>query len=615
MKGKIAGIIASGLMVSLGLVSCSTSPATNSGPAQGQQSTAAQQNAQTTAPQQAAKTEAKPAAQAPQYGGTLHLGISADVTTWDDATQGGPGGWDSLLTNQELWGGDWTKGPAGGNGTKDTDWGNTGYDTFKNKTGYIAESWQINVDAQNQQATVVYKIRPGIHWATNPNSPTSVQVGGRELTADDVLASMKQATTDSKAYVYRSNAELRNIDISKTGPMEITVKTPVANLVTALSRFGDALRIYPAEVRDKMADWKNRVGTGPFVLTDYVAGSTVTFQKNVNYWMKDPIGPGKGNQLPYLDGIQLFVIPDLSTRLAAFRTGKIEEIDGLTWEDANQIKKESPQMPQAQGGYYNIFPMFMRTDKAPLNDVRVRRALMMGTDFNTIKDSFNGGLGTIITFPYEYYPDYADLYLGLDDPWIPASVKELYTYNPDKAKQLLAEAGLPNGFKTSIMCMADEASYFEMISSMWAKIGVTLAIDVKDAPTRSKILDSQAWDGMSTSGKGPVAIYYTSPQLQGVSSSAINNSYINDPYINETLAKVRLLAATNEKDALALTKEMTKHVLDQAYAIPRPSYRSFTFWWPWLKNYSGEISVGYFDYFNWTQFVWLDQSLKQSMGH
>ena len=52
--------------------------------------------------------------------------------------------------------------------------------------------------------------------------------------------------------------------------------------------------------------------------------------------------------------------------------------------------------------------------------------------------------------PYYDCKEYADLYLGLDDPEMPASVKELYSYNPDKAKELLKEAGYPNGFKTSL---------------------------------------------------------------------------------------------------------------------------------------------------------------------
>src|ERR1035437_3121169 len=87
-----------------------------------------------------------PSGQTPKYGGTIQLAQAQDISSFDDATQGGPGGVPNSLFTQELWGGDWTKGNAGGYGTKATDWGSTGYDTVANQAGYLAQSWAINVD-------------------------------------------------------------------------------------------------------------------------------------------------------------------------------------------------------------------------------------------------------------------------------------------------------------------------------------------------------------------------------------------------------------------------------------------------------------------------------------
>ena len=66
------------------------------------------------------------------------------------------------------------------------------------------------------------------------------------------------------------------------------------------------------------------MGNGPFIMKDFVSNSSATFVRNPNYWGKDPIGPGKGKQLPYLDRIDLFIIADTSTNQAAFRTGKLD---------------------------------------------------------------------------------------------------------------------------------------------------------------------------------------------------------------------------------------------------------------------------------------------------
>ncbi len=78
-----------------------------------------------------------------------------------------------------------------------------------------------------------------------------------------------------------------------------------------------------------MQDWRNSVGTGPFMLTDFVSNSKATFVRNPNYWMKNPCGPGEGDQLPYVDGVKLLIIPDPATAVSAFRTGKLDLLSGL----------------------------------------------------------------------------------------------------------------------------------------------------------------------------------------------------------------------------------------------------------------------------------------------
>ena len=101
--------------------------------------------------------------------------------------------------------------------------------------------------------------------------------------------------------------------------------------------------VVPPEVMQKygdMTNWKNSVGTGPFMLTDWIPGSEAVYVRNPNYWMKDPIGPGKGNQLPYLDGVSIVILPDASTQQAALRTAKIDQISGYNIEDDSQHEKD-----------------------------------------------------------------------------------------------------------------------------------------------------------------------------------------------------------------------------------------------------------------------------------
>ena len=86
--------------------------------------------------------------------------------------------------------------------------------------------------------------------------------------------------------------------------------------------------------------------------------------------------------------------------------------------------------------------MAMRMDQKPFNDIRVRRAMNLAINKKEIIDSFYGGNAEMHTYPFP--PSFKDVYTPLEK--LPPSARELYTYNPEKAKKLLAEAGYPNGF-------------------------------------------------------------------------------------------------------------------------------------------------------------------------
>ena len=289
--------------------------------------------------------------------------------------------------------------------------------------------------------------------------------------------------------------------------------------------------IYPKEVVDKygdMTDWHNSVGTGPFMLTDYVSASQATLVRNPNYWMTDPIGPGKGNQLPYLDQVRWLIIPDMSTQLAAMRTARIDWIYNLSPENATDMRKvtglkEGTQQPQAVGVLY------MRTDRAPFNDVRVRQALTMAINWKEMNDSLYGGLAQVITFPYWRVKGYEAIYMGVDDPDTPDSVKELFTYHPDKAKQLLADAGFPTGFKTNLILSNAEADidYYSIVKEYWSKIGVDLTLDPRDPVTLLTLDSTFSYDQMITDGQSPPSTYPV--QGQFTNTTWVNLSLIRDP--------------------------------------------------------------------------------------
>ncbi|MFC2056774.1 ABC transporter substrate-binding protein [Chloroflexota bacterium] len=620
MQKKIAWVVVSGLMA-LSLVMASCAPAV----VEEEEEEVVEEEVMEEEEEEEAVA---PTVEVPKYGGMLRVGQSKNLTNFCLITGQAQGARTAFITNEGLWGGDWTRGPAGGYGTNESNWSGTIY-SGRLRDGRIAESWELPTKIEGETGAIIFHIRQGIHWALNPASEASSLVGGRELTADDVIFCMKQSITEEVAYLYKVHPELRTAKITSPEPWTVKLEIPWDSLATAIERFGGWLKIVPPEVMAKygtMGDWKVSVGTGPFMLTDVVPGSTATMMRNPNYWMKDPIGPGKGNQLPYMDGVKYFMIPDRSTMLAALRTAKLDWLGRgsakfgaeIPLKDVIGLKKTTPQLMSKNAALTDIGnTIAFKLDREPFNDIRVRRAMMMAIDFEAIKRDLFLGEAQIVVFPISYCKDYADAYYGPDEqgqwpPDCPESIKELYTYNPEKARALLAEAGYSDGFKTNIIIGSTTVvDYYSVIADMWSKVGIDLEIRPRESGSFSTIRNTKNFDQMACTYRPKVSQTYMMVNIHG--SSVNNQSDINDPVVNEAYPKIQAAAITDVGEANRLYKELMPYVLDQVWAIPKVSSYLYTLWWPWLKNYSGEIHLGSQSlFFNW---VWIDQELKKSMGY
>ncbi|MFC2014954.1 ABC transporter substrate-binding protein [Chloroflexota bacterium] len=497
------------------------------------------------------------------------------------------------------------------------------YDIWEHKGGLIAEKTEWTTDYDKGEGTIIYTIRQGVNFILDPDSESSRMVGGRECNADDVVAYLTKVTTNPISYIYRTNHALRNAKIEKTGPWEVSVTVPIDALITGIFRFGDVTHIMPKELLDYdlISQWKNSFGTGSYYIDDWVPSSAAVMVKNPDYWMTNPVGPGKGDQLPYIDKIRFLFIPDLSTRHAALRTAKVDRMGGFEWEDAVMMRDTTVGLLERAGlpGSVSNSPesLDFPADTPPFDDVRVRRALHMATDLQAIDDALANDSNLLLNWPFPLTPGYEDLYLGLDDPDCPESVKELFVYNPEKAKELLAEAGYPDGFKTKALMVSSRVDYWAIIKDMWLDVGVDLALDVRDSGVRTTILNKgSGYEGLTDGGMAPVSVFHSCPTLTGTPSQPANTSHIFDPVIDEGLEEIRHLVLTEGMPAgMARMRELLKYILPSAYAVPIPRVPKYMFWWPWLKNYSGETTIGYFNDTTFASYIWIDQDLKKSMGY
>jgi len=379
------------------------------------------------------------------------------------------------------------------------------------------------------------------------------------------------------------------------------------------------------EVVDKygdLRDWKVHVGTGPFMLTDYVPASSMLLVRNPTYFMNDPLHPE--NQLPYIDSVVGLIIPDTSTQYAAFRTGKLDRMASIAAEDSAAFLKRQPALGYTTKLVASAQPSGrMDKQELPFKDIRVRQALNLAVDKEAILRDYYKGQGVLFALPVTPLPAHKNLFTPLEEmpkePTISGSqctVPELFTYNPEKAKQLLKEAGYPNGFKTEIVCTAVQVDFLAIIQNYLSKVGVDMVLKPLDTVVRTQVYRTRAQPEMITAG----ALDWTYPQTMiTISNTYDNSSFINwdgkDEVINKAYATVQANFGVNDKLAQKTLKEFYPYELEQALMIWLPAYNSYTMWWPWVQGYHGESVVGYDEQEIWTQYLWIDQALKKSMGY
>jgi peptide/nickel transport system substrate-binding protein len=541
----------------------------------------------------------------PEYGGTLNFAWTTNIQGWDHAKY--PAGflsqmnliYDSLVID------DWSKGLAG---TGEANW-NVGQQKRIDYTiGELAESFELP-----EQGKFIFHIRHGVHFALNPNNPASQLVGGREVTADDVVFSLKRQLESPMCFLAVSEPQMaKSTTVTKIDDWTVEVRTPPSTL-DPMWLLLPGREIIPPEIVQKygdLTDWRNAVGTGPFMATEYVPGSSVTFIRNPNYFLKDPCGPGKGNQLPYIDAVKVLIMPDISTQLAALRTGKVDQLSMLTHDDAVSLIKTNPELQydKALGGSMIIS---MRTDRPdlPFKDKRVRQALMMAIDFEAIRDILDGGDSEILSFPLANIKGYQKAFMPMDE--MPDSVKALYSHNVKKAKQLLADAGYADGFKTKVATWnnPDYIDFLSLVKDMWSEIGVDLAIQPLEFGAYMGLSLSKKYDEMMYSffvQPGPYAQLFA---FRG--PSTFNRSWVSDSRVDATYQEILKYNLVDQAKVDKLHHDLMPYVLEQAWYIPRPNPYMYTFWQPWVKNYHGEIDLGYNR--SWPKFIWIDQKLKEKM--
>ncbi len=543
------------------------------------------------------------AAETVKTNGTLtftELVPTVNPMTWDIADWVWKHGYDTGFVTEHLIIGDLQKGPRG---SKKFPFENNAWIPPDIQTGQLLEKWEV----KKKPLQLIFHLRKGVMWQEKPF------MKAREFVADDVIYAANRLKNSPKAIP---------LYMDFIGKMEAPDKyTVIINMPEFAAdwyyRLGwgyyDGIQAKEQETAPGgPKKWQNLTGTGPYMLTEYKDGHSQTYTRNPNYWGSETVG-GKKYKLPFTEKIVMMLIKDESTRMTALRTGKLDLMMAVDWKYYDDLKKNVPQLKWARHLGTGNFTVALRMDKKPFNDIRVRRAMNLAVNKQEIIKSMFGGNAELHTYPFP--PTFKEVYTPLDK--LPPSVRELYTYNPEKAKKLLAEAGYPNGF--SFKAQVSNAGQVgldiaAMVVSYLAKVGVKLELETMDYPSyMSRMFRKNHSEGyfFANDHGGP----YSNLRKNYLTGQTWNPHMMADPYVDKTWDEIVQNPNLTDKQAFEALKKLSIYISEQVPCIILPTAYFYTAWWPWVKNYYGEIRTGAHQSAPIISRIWVDEEMKKKMGY
>jgi len=315
----------------------------------------------------------------------------------------------------------------------------------------LASAWKVSPDGK----TYTFTLRQGVKFSN-----------GQLLTADDVKFSLDRFGDP------KTNQLLANVAFGYGSSQVVDAQTVQVNLTQPVAAFLYNISIFPAFIVPKnlvetqgAAFYKNPVGTGPFMVKEFAAGSHVTFVKNPNYWES-----GK----PYLDEVRFNFATDSNSRLLALQGGQAQIADGVLFSQIQKVQADknlalqSVKVPLFVG-------LWLNHQRGPLADVNVRKAMQLALDRDLINKSIFRGTGTV--------PN--SVLMPLKDD-APASKVKPYTYDVAAAKKSMAASAFAQGFTTTLQYPSGYDYYKQLALLMQQElkaIGITLQLVEEPAAT------------------------------------------------------------------------------------------------------------------------------------
>lgn len=309
----------------------------------------------------------------------------------------------------------------------------------------LAESWVISDDRK----TYTFTLREDVKFSD-----------GADFTAEDVKFSIDRVKSDAWTISLKSYMDVvDSVEVVSPTEAKVTLKAPSNEwLFQMTSRIGAMFSRTGVENLPTKP-----IGTGPYVVDEWVRGDSIVMKANPDYW---------GEQ-PALSTVTLKYFKDSTALNNALLSGGIDVISSVQAPDALRQFEGDDQYQIIEGTTNGELTMALNSDSPNLEDERVRQAITHAIDKQAVVDTAWAGYGTVI-----------GSMVPPTDPWY-EELTDIYPYDPEKAKQLLAEAGKSNlKLRFRVPNLPYAVAPAQVVQSQLAEVGIEATIDVLEFPAR-----------------------------------------------------------------------------------------------------------------------------------
>ncbi|MDO4284144.1 MAG: ABC transporter substrate-binding protein [Eubacteriales bacterium] len=417
------------------------------------------------------------------------------------------------------------------------------YDEDGNIIGQLASEWEA--DAEN--ATLLFTLADGVTFSD-----------GTAFNAEAVKWNIEK-------YQEAGRSEVNNVDsvdVIDEKTVQINLKEWNSSSLELVGFF--IYYMSPTAYEEQGVEWlrSNSCGTGPFVVSGFEQGVSVSYTKNENYHVEGQ---------PYLDGVEFTIYADATTLENSLRAG---EIDVVTYADVdlwNNVQNDSNYTVDRNANGQGVESVGLIPSSAdesdPFYDARVRQAFCYAVDWDTLVSSLSYGL-------YERTNQWAAPGSVTYNPNVVG-----YSYDPEKAKELLAEAGYADGFTTTLYVPGSTGFYANaaaVVSASLAEVGITANIETVDAAKGNDIM-SNGWTGLywHFASIGPDLGLYMGRHLD-VDGAYYAKGIQHPDDCLDLLAQIRV--ATNDEEKIALEWELQEKIYDEYALFGEPLFVNSAVW-------------------------------------